>query len=95
VDDTAPSRSNVLRQSGKATFPWCVSEDVGDADGSVEMKFKPISGKEGQAGGVVWRQRWKQLLCRPRQRARRKRFSLLDDEWIPEDDCLWRRTGLA
>lgn len=27
------------------------------ADGSVEVKFKPVSGKEDQAGGVVWR--WK------------------------------------
>jgi hypothetical protein len=27
------------------------------ADGFVEVKFKPISGKEDQAGGVVWR--WK------------------------------------
>ena len=26
-------------------------------DGFVEVKFKPISGKEDQAGGVVWR--WK------------------------------------
>ena len=25
------------------------------ADGFVEVKFKPISGKEDQAGGVVWR----------------------------------------
>jgi hypothetical protein len=27
------------------------------ADGAVEVKFKPISGREDQAGGVVWR--WK------------------------------------
>jgi len=24
-------------------------------DGFVEVKFKPIAGKEDQAGGVVWR----------------------------------------
>ncbi|MFC6519651.1 hypothetical protein ACFQAT_07575 [Undibacterium arcticum] len=31
--------------------------DIAIADGMVEVKFKPISGKEDQAGGVVWR--WK------------------------------------
>jgi hypothetical protein len=57
VDPTAPSPSNVLRQSGKGTFPWCVRKDVSLADGFVEVKFKPIAGGEDQAGGVVWR--WK------------------------------------
>jgi hypothetical protein len=57
ADDSAPSRPNVLKQSGKATFPWCVRDDVQAADGSVEVKFKPLAGKEDQAGGVVWR--WK------------------------------------
>jgi len=57
ADDSAPSRPNVLKQSGKATFPWCVRDDVQTADGSVEVKFKPLAGKEDQAGGVVWR--WK------------------------------------
>lgn len=57
ADDSAPSRPNVLKQSGKATFPWCVRDDVQVADGSVEAKFKPLAGKEDQAGGVVWR--WK------------------------------------
>jgi len=45
----------VLRQSGTATFPWCVRTDTKLSDGWVEVKFKPISGKEDQAGGVVWR----------------------------------------
>src|SRR6476659_3329595 len=47
----------VLRQSGSATFPWCVRADAALTDGWVEAKFKPLSGKEDQAGGVVWR--WK------------------------------------
>jgi hypothetical protein len=34
-----------------------VRKDVSLADGFVEVKFKPISGGEDQAGGVVWR--WK------------------------------------
>jgi hypothetical protein len=57
ADGSAPSRPNVLKQSGKATFPWCVCGDVSIADGFVEVKFKPLQGREDQAGGVVWR--WK------------------------------------
>ena len=48
---------SVLRQSGAAAFPWCVRKDVSLADGFVEVRFRPESGKEDQAGGVVWR--WK------------------------------------
>lgn len=54
-DDTAPSRPNVLKQSGEATFPVCLKEDTNLKDGFVEVKFKPVAGKEDQAGGVVWR----------------------------------------
>ena len=56
-DDTAPSKPNVLKQSGKATFAWCAKKDVAIADGFVEVKFKPLQGREDQAGGVIWR--WK------------------------------------
>ena len=54
-----PSRPNgkVLLQSGSATFAWCVRTGVAIADGFVETRFVPISGREDQAGGVVWR--WK------------------------------------
>ena len=54
-DDTAPSKPNVLKQSGEATYPVCIKDDTSLKDGFVEVKFKPISGKEDQAGGVVWR----------------------------------------
>jgi hypothetical protein len=57
VDASAPSRPNVLKQSGSGTFPWCVKPDASIADGYVEVKFKPLSGREDQAGGIVWR--WK------------------------------------
>jgi hypothetical protein len=57
ADATAPSAPNVLEQSGSGTFPWCVRKSVSFADGFVETRFKPVSGKEDQAGGVVWR--WK------------------------------------
>lgn len=57
ADASAPSKPNVLKQSGHGDFPWCVRPDVSLADGFVEVRFKPISGREDQAGGVVWR--WK------------------------------------
>ena len=54
-DDSAPSKPNVLKQSGQATFPVCIKDGTSLRDGFVEVKFKPISGKEDQAGGVIWR----------------------------------------
>ena len=57
ADSSAPSPPNVLRQSGSGTFPWCVRKDVQLEDGFVEVKLKPLSGREDQAGGVMWR--WK------------------------------------
>jgi len=54
-DDSAPSKPQVLKQSGEATYAWCVLKDTALADGSVEVRFKPVAGKEDQAGGVVWR----------------------------------------
>ena len=56
-DPTAPSAPNVLKQSGQATYPVCIKDDTSLKDGFVEVKFKPISGKEDQAGGIVWRAR--------------------------------------
>jgi hypothetical protein len=56
-DSSAPSKPNVLKQSGSGTFPWCVKKAVSMTDGFVEVKFKPLSGREDQAGGLVWR--WK------------------------------------
>ena len=54
-DDTAPSKPNVLKQSGQATYPVCIKDDPSIRDGFVEVKFKAISGKEDQAGGLLWR----------------------------------------
>jgi hypothetical protein len=55
ADDSAPSKPNVLKQSGEATYPVCFKNDTSVKDGYVEVKFKPISGKEDQAGGLIWR----------------------------------------
>ena len=57
ADASAPSKPNVLKQAGSGTFPWCVRPDVSLADGYVEVRFKPLTGREDQAGGLVWR--WK------------------------------------
>jgi hypothetical protein len=53
----APSKPNVLQQSGSGTFPWCVMPKTVVENGFVEVRFKAISGREDQAGGVIWR--WK------------------------------------
>jgi len=55
ADESAPSKPNVLQQSGVATYPVCIKEDTNLKDGYVEVKFKAVSGKEDQAGGVLWR----------------------------------------
>ena|SRR5688572_2777140 len=55
ADNSAPSKPNVLKQSGEADYPVAFKNDASLKDGFVEVKFKPVSGKEDQAGGVVWR----------------------------------------
>jgi hypothetical protein len=50
-DPSAPSKPNVLRQSGVGSFPWAVRRNTAIEDG------KALDGKEDQAGGVIWR--WK------------------------------------
>lgn len=57
ADLSAPSKPNVLKQTGQGNYPWCVKKDASLANGFVEVKFKPLSGSEDQAGGLVWR--WK------------------------------------
>ena len=54
-EQSAPSKPNVLRQSGEATFAWAAKMDVAIKDGFVEVKINPIGGHEDQAGGIIWR----------------------------------------
>lgn len=54
-DDSAPSSPNVLKQSGEATFCWAAKIDPQLSDGFAEVRFKPLEGKEDQAGGLVFR----------------------------------------
>ena len=56
-DDTAPSKTNVLKQSGRATYPLALKDGTSIKDGFVEVKFKAISGSEDRAAGLVWRAR--------------------------------------
>src|ERR1017187_8857888 len=45
-EDSAPSKPNVLKQSGEGTYPICIMDDASLKDGFVEGKFKSLSGKE-------------------------------------------------
>ena len=53
----APSKPNGVRQSGVGDFPWCVLKKESIENGFVQVVFKPLSGRQDQAGGLVWR--WK------------------------------------
>jgi len=54
-DDSAPSKTHVLKRSGRATYPLALKEGTSIQDGFIETSFKPIAGSEDRAGGVVWR----------------------------------------
>ena len=54
-DATAPSKSKVLKQSGRATYPLLLKNDTSIKDGFVEMKFKAVAGSQDRAAGIVWR----------------------------------------
>lgn len=53
--EDAPSKPNVLAQTGEGTYPFCVDRSASLENGFVEVKFKPVTGQEDQAGGLVWR----------------------------------------
>src|SRR5436190_23864750 len=48
-EQSAPSKPNVLRQSGEATFAWAAKMDTAIKDGFVQVKINPIGGHEDQA----------------------------------------------
>ena len=54
-DPDAAGNTCVLKQSGQADYPVCIKDDVSLKNGYVEVRFKPVSGKEDQAGGLIWR----------------------------------------
>jgi len=60
-DEASPNQGNVLAQTDADTtsyrFPVCIYDGLTAKDVDVTMKFKPISGKEDQGAGIVWRYR--------------------------------------
>jgi hypothetical protein len=56
-DETAPSKSKVVKQSGRATYPLLLKNDTRIKDGFIEVKFKAVAGSQDRAAGVVWRAR--------------------------------------
>lgn len=58
-DPTAPSAPNVLAQTDadpvSYRFPVCVYDAFVGKDVDVSVKYKPVSGREDQAAGIVWR----------------------------------------
>src|SRR6266404_3126113 len=56
-EETVPSKSKVLKQSGRATYPLLLKNGTNIKDGFIEIKFKAIGGSQDRAAGVVWRAR--------------------------------------
>jgi hypothetical protein len=55
AEPSAPSKPNVLKQSGRATFPVAIKSGTALRDGFVEVKFKAVAGTEDRAAGIIWR----------------------------------------
>ena len=51
----APSQPNALCQTGSATFPAIALSSTVYADVVVTVRFKPISGRDDQAAGIIFR----------------------------------------
>ena len=54
-DSSAPSKSKVVKQSGRADYPLLLKNATNIQDGAVEVQFKALSGREDRAGGLIWR----------------------------------------
>ncbi|HEX6623094.1 MAG TPA: hypothetical protein VF064_05235 [Pyrinomonadaceae bacterium] len=59
ADPSAPSQPNVLAQTSadktSYRFPLAVADEGSFRDLEMSVRFKPISGREDQAAGLVWR----------------------------------------
>lgn len=59
ADASAPSKSGyALAQMAEAPGPYfniCIVEDSRFQNGTIEVAFKAVKGKEDQGGGIVWR----------------------------------------
>ncbi len=61
ADPSAPSKPNVIAQTStdntSGRFPLAIYEKTLVVNGSVSVRFKPVSGERDQAAGIVWRYR--------------------------------------
>jgi hypothetical protein len=71
ADPSAPGGPNVLALSSPnhdsgSTFNLCWTDKIRFKDGGIEVAMKPISGKEDQGGGLIWRAKDKDnyYICR-------------------------------
>lgn len=59
ADPSAPSKPNVIAQTSTGNtsgrFPLAVYDGSVVTNGSVSVRFKPVSGERDQAAGIVWR----------------------------------------
>lgn len=55
AENGAAAKHQVLAQTGEGRYPICVYTAAALENGFVEVKFKPVAGKEDQAGGLIWR----------------------------------------
>src|SRR5580704_16118151 len=60
-DQTAPTQPYVLAEvsadPADTRFPLAILDEPTTRDADVSVRIKPISGRDGLAGGVVWRYR--------------------------------------
>lgn len=77
-----------LTYRGGAAFGWAVVPTSTLLNGFVQVRFKPISGREDQAGGVVWR--W-----RDADNYYAARANALEDNVVVYKVVRGRRTALA
>jgi hypothetical protein len=59
ADPSAPSKPNVLAQTStdntSGRFPLAIYDKATLLNGSLSVRFKPVSGERDQAAGLVWR----------------------------------------
>src|SRR5215216_6679628 len=59
ADTSAPSQPNVLAQNSadktNYRFPLAIADEGSFRDLDLSVRFKPVSGREDQAAGLVWR----------------------------------------
>src|SRR6266487_2857541 len=77
-----------LTYRGGGAFGWAVLPETSLRDGFVQARFKPIAGREDQAGGVVWR--W-----RDADNYYVARANALEDNVVAYKVVAGRRTALA